>query len=91
MRGCNSRTPRNTTHEDHNTDTHNTQRLRLLQRFEQLSAALADNAPRAENEARIILARVVARGSCPLLAQVFRGIIMAWDKEHESEWRDTAP
>ena len=65
----------------------NLARLRLLQSFEQLSSALADNNPQAIAKARAILSCVAGRGTAPLLAQVFRGIVKAWDSE-DALWRE---
>jgi hypothetical protein len=66
-------------------DQLNRTRLRLLHFLEQLAAGLDGGEPRAEQEARIILARVVSRGSADILAQVFRGIIREWDSE-QADW-----
>ncbi len=64
-------------------------RMRLLQRTEQLQAALAAGDKAAETEAREILRRVQTKGSCALLDQVYRGIILAWDEE-QAEWERIA-
>lgn len=64
-------------------------RLRLLSRLEQLSAGLASRNSDCEGEARDILRRVVSKGSCAMLAHVFRGIVLAWDEE-ENEWERMA-
>ena len=64
-------------------------RLRLLARFEQLHAALLAGDSRAEAEARDILRRIISKGSCAILAQVFGGIISAWDRQNE-EWERLA-
>jgi len=61
------------------------QRVRLFSQFEQLQTGLRYGDADAEMEARRLLARVVSRGSCDLLAQVFRGIVLAWDEE-QSAW-----
>ena len=60
-------------------------RMRQAQRFEQLSAALADDSPAAIQEARIVLARIATRGSAPILRQVIDGVILAWDHE-QGDW-----
>jgi hypothetical protein len=60
-------------------------RLRLLARMEQLSAALASADPAAESEARTILARICLDGSVLILADVFRGIVLAWDEARRDE------
>jgi hypothetical protein len=63
--------------------------LRLLQRTEQMQAALAAGDKAAEAEAREILRRVQTKGSCSLLAMVYRGIILAWD-EDLADWERIA-
>ena len=60
-------------------------RLRLLQRFEQLTAGLTAGDRSADEEARSILRRVLVRGSTALLAQVFLGIMLSCDDE-QAEW-----
>ena len=59
--------------------------IALKARLEQLAAELADSLPAAEREARIILARTAIRGSCTVMAQVFRGIDREWDDD-QADW-----
>ena len=60
------------------------ERLKLLHFLEQLAANLAAGNRQAEQTARTILARVALDGSCAILAQVFRGIVLARDEEQNS-------
>jgi len=63
--------------------------LRLLQRTEQMQAALTAGDKAAEAEAREILRRVQTKASCAMLAMVYRGLILAWDEEL-AEWERIA-
>jgi len=62
-------------------ETARRERLKLLHWLEQLSAALFAGEKEAEQNARIVLARIAVKGSVEILAQVFRGIVLSRDEE----------
>ena len=58
-------------------------RLKCLVRLEQLQSGIAHGDPHAVADGRDILRRIVSKGSAYALAQVFRGILLAWDELDE--------
>ena len=61
--------------------------MRTLASLEQLQSAIAAGDRQAILRARGILAKIALRGSPALMAELFRGVILAWD-ESDAVWRD---